>query len=146
MAPKHFKHLVHQLVQSANNHSGAYSHGDVFFESCDDDFGVFTFDPDNTSYSPENIQKDMMLRVHLAGNVSQNVHVEGGHLEVKWNGAVLYKQDLPGQECSDDCHRDLDWNIPGYAPSGDYEVHVTAKGTVDGRSGQVACLNGKLKI
>ena len=64
--------------------------GDVTFDSCPDDTGVFTFDESSTTFAPMPLTKGSHINLNLAGIVSDTITQSNVHVHVDWNGTTLY--------------------------------------------------------
>ena len=49
------------------------------------------------------------------------------HVHVDWNGSPLYDEDHDGGSFSDTFTYDMKWDVPSYAPNGDYVVTITGQ-------------------
>ena len=93
------------------------------FSQCDDDLGAFTFDGDSTSVTPNPITKGSTIDFDLVGGFSDSVSVDNLHVHVDWNGSPLYDEDdEDGNTYDADYDFKLSWDVPAYAPDGDYKI------------------------
>ena len=132
-APKFMQSLLASVMQGANADPGVPS-----FSQCDDDLGAFTFDGDSTSVSPNPIVKGTTINFDLMGGFSDSVTVDNLHVHVDWNGSPLYDEDdADGTTYDADYEFQMSWDVPSYAPDGDYKIKLT------GTSGDqtVICIN-----
>ena len=104
--------------------------GNVSFNQCDDDMGAFTFDADNTKVTPDPVKKGDTIKFHLAGIVSDPIEVTNVHVHVDWNGSSLWDEDHKQDNKYDSQYSyDLQWAVPSFAPSGQYDIHLTGIGS-----------------
>ena len=70
------------------------------------------------------------------------------HIHVDWNSSPLYDEDDKGLNVYDsDVEYNLGWNVPSFAPSGHYDIHVT--GTGDAASltdAKVMCIYAQMDL
>lgn len=137
--------LVKNLLESkANQIVGT---GDVTYGQCDDDFGVFTLDTANTRNTPNPVTKGVHLNFNLAGIVSDAIEVKNLHVHVNWNGATLYDEDHAQDNKYDSAYSYLlAWDVPSFAPSGNYAITVTGTGLNEGDSGKVLCVTANMAL
>ena len=113
----------------------------VEWEECDTDLGVFDFDEDATTATPNPPTKGTDVHLGLAGSLSDEMDLTNLHIHVDWNSSPLYDEDhkvTEGPFTDDDFNYDLVWAVPSYAFDGLYQVRIT--GTQDdGQS--VLCVN-----
>ena len=100
--------------------------GKVIYSQCDDDTGSFQLDTSSTSNTPDPITKGADLSFNLAGILSDDIHVDNVHVHVDWNGSPLYDEDHKDgtKDFSDNFNMVLGWNVPAYAPDGNYAVKL----------------------
>ena len=121
--------------------------GDVTYSQCDDDFGLFTLDTDNTNNTPAPAVKGQDVSLNLAGIVSDTIEVTNVHVHVDWNGAPLYDEDHAQHNQYDSSYNySLKWAIPSYAPSGAYDIHLTGTGNSSSGSGTAICVRAQMNL
>ena len=148
-APENYlnKNLVPNLLKSAfvgqQNDIGVAT-----FSQCDDDAGAFTLDTKATTEQPNPMQKGQDVKLLLRGAVSENMEVSDLHVHVDWNGSTLYDEDITGvHDYTSSYSFDVSWNVPSYAPAGDYSVTLTGTGKTDELpDGKVLCVNAKFSL
>ena len=125
--------LMPKLLENTHNTAAKLIRGEeivkagtkVQWSQCDDDKGVFTLD-DSSSATPDPVQKGADVALHLVGALSDDINLSKIHIHVDWNGTPLYDEDhtdnLPS---SDPLDYSLKWNVPSYAPDGDYAATLT---------------------
>lgn len=134
--------LVQSLIKSVTDKPLRGS-GDVTFSQCDDDFGDFVFDQQHTSVNPAPpLTKGSHIDFDLEGKFGNEHKVKNLHIHVDWNGGSLYDQDVADGTSYPDYYKfdKLGWDIPGYAPDGDYKV--TLAGTDDDDK-KVICISAE---
>jgi hypothetical protein len=100
--------------------------GEVTYNQCSDSENKFTFDESMTTVAPYPVTKGTHLTFDLGGIVSSPMEVDGVHVHVNWNGTPLYDEDVKvGKEFDSTVDIQFGWDVPSYAPSGKYEIHVT---------------------
>ena len=141
------ENLLQSLIQSISL-IGVNEVGKVTYTQCDDDAGVFIFDEDSTTNSPDPVIVGQDLNFHLAGLLSDDITVENVHVHVDWNSSPLYDEDhAVGQTYSGDFAYDMAWNVPSYAPKGNYDVTITGTGSTGGSDTEkVMCINAKMEL
>ena len=82
------------------------------------------------------------------GIVSETIDVSNINIHVDWNGAPLYDEDHDEENKYDsDFTYQLGWDVPSFAPSGDYFITVTGTGTTEsGENGTVLCVNAAMTL
>ena len=117
------KNMITTLRIKAN---GLGNSGVVTMTQCDDDTGSFQLDTQSTSYTPDPLTKGVDLTFNLAGILSDDIHVDNVHIHVDWNGSPLYDEDhkQDKKDFSDNFDMKLGWNVPAYAPDGNYDVKL----------------------
>ena len=149
MAPENYlnKNLMSSLLKTPfltqKNDVGV-----VTFTQCDDDAGAFTLDTKATTEQPNPVTKGQDVKLMLRGAVSENMEVNDLHVHVDWNGSTLYDEDITGvHDYTSSYSFDVSWNVPSYAPSGDYFVTLTGTGKTDELpDGKVLCVNAKFSL
>jgi hypothetical protein len=118
--------------------------GEVTYTQCDDDTGSFTLDTDSTSNDPNPVTKGQDVSLNLVGIVSDSIEVKNVHIHVDWNGTPLYDEDNKQDNTYDsDYTYSLKWNVPSYAPSGDYDITVTG---LDDAQSKLLCVEAKMTL
>ena len=118
--------------------------GEVTYAQCDDDTGSFTLDTDSTSNTPDPVTKGQDVALNLVGIVSDPIEVKNVHIHVDWNKTPLYDEDnKQDNKYSDDYQYSLKWNVPSFAPSGDYDITVTG---LDDDQKKLLCVNAKMTL
>ena len=137
--------LVKNAIKGYNSENGT---GDVTYSQCDDDANIFTFDGDSTSNTPNPVVKGSHVDFNLFGIVSDSMEVTNLHVHVDWNGATLYDEDHEQDNKYDSNYQfSLGWDVPSYAPSGHYDVHITGTGNAAGVSGgKVLCVEAQMDL
>ena len=110
-----------RLIEKSINR--LYSNGgqsSVSYEQCDDDLGIFTFDTDSTEVTPSPPVKNADLEFKIVGVVSDDVEVAKVATHVDWEDAPLYDEETKGGFFQDIMEVTLKWNVPAYAPDGNY--------------------------
>ena len=112
------------MLDSANQLKDANSPGIVTYSDCHDDKGVFHFDHDKSHNSE--IHKGQDIDIHLRGTVDSQIIANNIHIQVSWNGAVLYKEDHDEERIFDhDVEVDFGWYLPAITPAGKYKCTIT---------------------
>ena len=142
--------LVKSFLQSGNQFlfSASNGLGDVTYEQCDDDVGQFTFDGDNTYNDPAPVVKGSDVSLNLAGIFGDQGTMTNIHIHVDWNGTPLYDEDHnQSTPIVDDFKTSISWNVPSFAPSGDYDVFLYGYGDLSGQSNaKIMCINAKMTL
>ena len=142
--------LVKSLLLSGNQmlFSASNDIGDVTYEQCDDDVGQFTFDGDNTYNDPSPVVKGSDLNLNLAGVFGDQGTLSNIHIHVDWNGTPLYDEDhKQSTAIGDDFKTTLGWNVPSFAPSGDYAINLIGYGDLSGQTNaKILCINAKMTL
>ena len=142
--------LVKAMVNSANQSLfGDYNQiGDVTYAQCDDDMGMFTFDDASTYNDPNPVAKGSNLNLNLAGIFGDQGTLTNIHIHVDWNGTPLYDEDHnQSTDVADEFKTTIGWNVPSFAPSGDYDVTLTGTGDMSGEKGsKILCINAKMTL
>ena len=134
--------LVQSLIQSVS-FIGLEATGAVTYKQCADDAGVFTLDTASTTNTPKIVTKGKDVNFHLAGILDDSVSIDNVHVHVNWNSTPLYDEDHKGAKSFDDeVTYDLAWNVPGFAPSGHYDVTITG---LSGSKKQF-CVNAQMDL
>ena len=122
--------------------------GDVTFTQCDDDAKVFTFDGSSTTYTPNPITKGSKLSFSLAGAVQSKLEITDIHMHVTWNGTPLYDNDYKQDNTYTSTYSyTMGYDVPSFAPSGNYDVLITGTGNAAGKSGaKVLCIEAKMVL
>jgi hypothetical protein len=70
------------------------------------------------------------------------------HIHVDWNDSPLYDEDNEASNVYDsDLEYHLKWNVPSFAPSGHYDVHVIGTGDAESVSGgKVFCVRAQMDL
>ena len=141
---------LRSLMKSGQQYLFAASDGlgDVTYEQCDDDVGQFTFDGDNTYNDPAPVQKGSDVNLNLAGLFGDKGTLTNIHIHVDWNGTPLYDEDHNQKtKIGDDFKTTIGWNVPSFAPAGDYDVFLKGYGTMGGQDDQfLMCINAKMTL
>ena len=104
--------------------------GMVSYAQCDDDAGIFTLDDQSTSNTPQPLTKGVNLQFNLAGILADHMTISNVHVHVDWNGTPLYDEDhAQTNEYDDTYNYQLGWDVPAFAPDGDYAVKITGVGS-----------------
>jgi hypothetical protein len=75
------------------------------------------------------VNKGEDISFNLLGSVSNELTLKNVHIHVEWNNSPLYDEDNEASNIYDsDIEYHLKWNIPSFAPSGHYDVHVIGTG------------------
>ena len=88
---------------------------------------IYDIDLDDCYNEPEVIGKGMDARLIVWGVMLEDNFVDNLHMDVWWNGIYFHKED---EKLRDDVEEqeaymvDLTWNVPGFAPSGLYEINL----------------------
>ena len=129
---QHGQSFIRQMVSRVSNSKVSINDlklGEVTFSQCDDDQGVFTLDTDSTTSTPDPITKGQKVSLDLHGIVSDSIEVKNVHIHCDWNGSTLYDEDHAQDNTYDaDLAYALEWDVPSFAPGGDYDVHIKAYG------------------
>ena len=121
--------------------------GVVTWAQCADDAGVFQFDESSTTVDPDPIHKATNLNLNLKGIVSDEMTLSNIHVHVLWAGTSLYDEDIPMANTYDSNFAyTVGWYVPGFAPSGHYDVTMTGTGSAVGVSGTVMCVNAQFDL
>ena len=121
--------LVKQMLETTSLVAVTDAIGSVTFSQCDDDKQTFTLDTDATKSDPDPVVKGDKVALDLHGIVKDSIEVKNVHIHVDWNGSTLYDEDNKQDNTYDsDVDYSLQWDVPSYAPSGDYDIHVKAYG------------------
>eukprot|EP00355_Strombidium_rassoulzadegani_P004938 CAMPEP_0168613368 /NCGR_PEP_ID=MMETSP0449_2-20121227/3414_1 /TAXON_ID=1082188 /ORGANISM="Strombidium rassoulzadegani, Strain ras09" /LENGTH=169 /DNA_ID=CAMNT_0008653997 /DNA_START=54 /DNA_END=563 /DNA_ORIENTATION=- len=148
---KHFnfktENLVSSLLKSVSFIS-ANELGKVSYSQCDDDAGVFILDTSSTSNSPDPVTKGNSLTFDLQGIVTDNLHLTNLHVHVIWNDSPLYDEDHPQDATFDSSfEQTFKWDVPSFAPSGNYDVTFTGTGDAASVSGgNVLCVKANMEL
>eukprot|EP00347_Sterkiella_histriomuscorum_P020773 403336517 len=100
--------------------------GVVTWQDCDCD-GNFQTDFQNTYSIPAPAIKGQSVKLHLSGVFTDSAQVSGVKVYVEWNKTPLYVNDFPrsvSAQPGDTYTDDIDWMIPSFAPSGQYQAWV----------------------
>ena len=142
--------LVRSFLQSGNQFlfSASNDIGNVTYEQCDDDVGQFTFDGDNTYNDPAPVVKGCDLNLNLAGVFGDQGTLTNIHIHVDWNGTPLYDEDHNRSTAiGDDFKTTLGWNVPSFAPSGDYAISLIGTGDISGKTGaKIMCIKAAMTL
>ena len=142
--------LMKSMITSANQSLFYASNniGDVTYEQCDDDVGQFTFDDANTYNDPSPVAKGSDLNLNLAGVFGDSGTLKNIHIHVDWNGTPLYDEDhKQSTAIGDEFKTTLGWNVPSFAPSGDYAINLIGTGDISGQTdAKVLCINAKMTL
>ena len=141
------KNLLPSLIKTATMET-PNDIGIVTFNQCDDDAGAFTLDTKATTEQPNPVTKGQDVKLMLRGIVSEFMEVEDLHVHVNWNGSTLYDEDITGvHDYTTSYSFDVSWNVPSYAPSGNYDVTLTGKGKTDDLpDGTVLCVHATFSL
>ena len=122
--------------------------GDVVYSQCDDDMGVFTFDDASTYNDPSPVVKGSDLNLNLAGIFSDQGTLSNIHIHVDWNGTPLYDEDHnQSTAIGDEFKTTIGWNVPSFAPSGDYDVTLIGTGDISGQTqAKIMCIRAKMTL
>ena len=146
--PSH--HFVKSMLTTANQSlfSASNNIGDVTYQQCDDDVGQFTFDDSNTYNDPSPVNKGSDLNLNLAGVFGDSGTLSNIHIHVDWNGTPLYDEDHnQSTPIGDEFKTTIGWNVPSFAPSGDYDVFLYGYGDMSSQTGaKVFCINAKMTL
>ena len=91
---------------------------------------VFDIDLDDCYTEPEDIRKGMDARLIVWGVMLEDNFVDNLHMDVWWNGIYFHQED---EKFTDDVEEqeaymiDVTWNVPGFAPSGFYEINLVTQ-------------------
>ena len=122
--------LKSMLSNSLYSVSDANDAGMVTYSQCDDDAGIFTLDDQATSNTPQPLTKGVSLQFSLAGILGDHMEVKNVHVHVDWNGTPLYDEDHNQDNQYDDTYAyQLGWDVPAFAPDGDYKVIIKGVGS-----------------
>ena len=143
--------LVKSMLATANQSLLAVTPngaGDVSYEQCDDDVGSFTFDDANTYNNPAPVTKGSNLDLNLAGIFGDQGTLKNIHIHVDWNGTPLYDEDHnQSTAIGDDFKTTLGWNVPSFAPSGDYAISLIGTGDISGQTGaKIMCIKAMMTL
>ena len=104
--------------------------GMVSYSQCDDKAGIFTLDDQSTSNTPQPLTKGVNLQFNLAGILADHMTISNVHVHVDWNGTPLYDEDhTQTNEYDDTYNYQLGWDVPAFAPDGEYIVRITGIGS-----------------
>ena len=130
-APQNFlqKNLIQSMLKTVSQER-PLTLGEVTFDQCDDDAGVFTLDTKSTTSTPNPIVKGTSVALGLKGILSSGgFDLDNVHVHVDWNGSTLYDEDHKLSKHWDSSFQyDVSWDVPSYAPGGDYSVTLTGHG------------------
>ena len=140
-APQNFKNVMKELIDEKAKFKPYRDTGKVTWKQCNDDFSDYTLDQSATTTSPAIITKGVKANMDIEGAFGNPAKMTKCHVHVLWNGSVLYDQDLPGADFSDETMSEkFGWDVPSFAPSGHYQVTFTGTGTDDisaGKTGNI---------
>ena len=142
--------LVKAMLASGNQSLFAANNniGDVTYAQCDDDAGAFTFDEASTYNDPSPVAKGADLNLNLAGIFGDQGTLKNIHIHVDWNGTPLYDEDHnQSTAIGDEFKTTIGWNVPGFAPSGDYDVTLVGTGDISGLTdSKILCIVAKMTL
>ena len=105
---------------------------------CADDVHVFSVKSE--SWSPHDIGRGH-FSVNIDGTTSRNEHIDHVHVIAKWGIIQLEEKDISiNKDCTggEDCDVIINYDIPSFAPGGQYSVHAT---TACSDGGNCACFD-----
>ena len=142
------KLLVKQLLNQVSHVSIAdnkLGNGEVTITQCDDDKQAFTLDTDATTADPNPVTKGQPVKFDIHGIVKDSIDVKNVHVHCDWNGSTLYDEDNAQDNTYDsDLAYSLSWDVPSYAPDGDY--HVTLVAFDEDKSTKLYCVDVKFTL
>ena len=119
--------LVKQMLDQVSQVHDKRPNGATTFSQCDDDMSLFTLDTDATKSDPDPVTKGQSVNLEIHGIVSDSIEVKNVHIHCDWNGSTLYDEDNVQDNTYDaDLAYALAWDVPSYAPGGDYDVTIKA--------------------
>lgn len=123
--------------------------GEVTFSQCDDDTNSFTLDSDQTTSEPNPVVKGSKVQLDLFGIVADKIEIKNVHIHVDWNGTPLYDEDNSQDNTfeNEEYTYNLGWDVPSFAPSGAYDIHLKAYGDEKDTSGPVLyCVEAQMTL
>ena len=94
---------------------------------CSDDVGAFQLDTSATTITPNPLEKGTTCAFGLRGVVTETINVNNLHVHVDWNQSPLYDEDHSQDNTyTSEYSYDLNWEVPGFAPDGHYDILFTA--------------------
>ena len=98
----------------------------IKWAQCEDDIGVFTLDFDETAGVPNPPTKGLDVSLNLIGVLSDTLNIDHVAIHTEWEGAPLYDEEKAVNNVFDDVLMyQMSWNVPTYAPEGDYVTTIT---------------------
>ena len=124
--------LVQSKIQSL---VGGFPAGaPIAWSQCEDDLGIFTLDFGYTKGTPNPPTKGKDVQLDLVGVLSDPVTLDHVTIHTDWEGVPLYDDEKPLNSAFDDVLQyQMSWNVPTFAPEGDYVTEVkgvTEDGTI----------------
>lgn len=139
--------VVQNMLDTSTTFFKADGAGEVTYAQCDDDTGAFTLDTDNTTNSPNPVTKGSKLSFELEGILGDSIHVDHLTIHVDWNGSSLYDEDHQVAADFDSVFQyGLDWDVPGYAPNGKYDVTIKGWEASSGDNKTNLCLSASFSF
>ena len=91
-APNNWTNIMKMIInQDFTQQVGA---GQITWTQCDDDAGVFIFDEDSTSVTPNPVTKGQHASLNLGGLVQDTLEITNIHFHADWKGTGVYDQDF----------------------------------------------------
>merc|ERR1712238_568241 len=69
--------------------------GKITYYQCEDDLGIFSFNPEKSNTTPDIVKKGEHINIHIVGDHSEDMRIRNLKLEAKWSGKSMYKDDNP---------------------------------------------------
>ena len=109
---------------------------------------MFTFDDLNTYNYPSPVTKGGELNLNLVGNFGSHGNITNIHLNIDWNGFLIYDEDQPQiTPVADDYKTTIGWIVPSFAPSGEYDVTLVATGEMSGKKDvKIMCIHALMTL
>ena len=100
--------------------------------------GIFQFDPESTTYSPDSFKASDTVTFDMAGSVEEALTVKGVHVDVLYGeiniNSVDHDLEDGTKKYNSDFDLSIDFEMPAAAPQGPYTVYV--KGYEDSKAGE----------
>ena len=147
-APHNWSNTMKMIVNQDFSAEKPVTAGQVTWSQCDDDAGVFIFDSDSTSYTPNPIVKGQHATLTLGGLVQDSLEVTNVHFHADWKGTGVYDQDFKQDNKYDSQYSyEVGWDIPSFTPSGEYTLKFTGTGNAGSVSGgNVLCISAVVTL
>merc|ERR1711998_101710 len=95
----------------------------ITWAQCDDDKGVFKYDAQRTTASPDPLVPGQNVTLSLAGAISDDLNIDHVSISALWNKHQVYKQNFDvKKKYSDELSWQQDWFVPNSMMTGDWLI------------------------